>query len=169
MPDIEDCRQSLRTWIKKIFTDKQVLFSGLNADQPNESYFSIKLIRTKWYPHPVETIISDEEETVAGYAKLFFSIQYIGGTDPRTILQRLTSSFDSIGAELFFYSAEMGICGPTGEIIDVPVIDGQEWEERAAMTMTFDVIVTDIFAPEFATSAEITINGDEVVTISREE
>ena len=166
MPSIEQCRQSLRNWILKIFTDKEVLISNFNGAQPSESYFTIKIIRGKWYPHPVSNIISDTEEIVNGYVTLYFSIQCIGGDDPRGNLQQLVNSFETTSAEIYFYQNEMGVCGISGEITDMPEVIGQEWEERASMTAMFDAVIPHTFDPEFATSAEITINGDDTITIS---
>jgi len=164
--NFETYRQSLRSWIIKKFPDNKVFFSELNADQPNDPYFTIKLIRVKRLPHPVETIISADEETIAGYFRLFFSVKFIGGTDPQSYLSKLSNSLRSISAELFFYGAEMGVCGLDGDILDLPSVEGQEWEERAATTLVFDVIVTDTFTPEVSTSAEVTINDDDPVIIS---
>lgn len=164
MPSVEQSRQSIRDWIRSIFVGSPVLIENYNSGQPNEPYFTVKLIHTKWYPHSIKTIVNDTDETVKLYVKLFFSIQAIGKGDPESKLHRLIASLESTKGELFMYGRELGYCGITTNIINIGAPVGSEWEDRSSMTATFDARIDESFITEFADHCEIDIIADNGVS-----
>lgn len=161
MATLEDRLQTFRGYIET-YGNRPAYVADAAPTQPTNPYFTVKLITLKTFHHDTKEDIDGITERVRGLKSLTYSIQAIGGdeaggTGATFALERLSSSFEADVPQRVLTDQEIGVV-EVGDITDISTVVGSKIEDRAAMIVTLNASIAEIFDYESATEATIEVD-----------
>lgn len=167
MSTIENIENVVRSWVEAI-SGRETYIENQMGPTPENPYCTVHIQSAKYMPYDVKTYDFDNgQQTMRGQTLITFAISCWDGQDVLQVANRIRRSIEADARRFDIFSISGK--GAVSDVQDLTAEYRGELQRRAEFNLSIYTVLNEIFDIECFERTNLTVGGDEAVTIGTDD